>query len=128
TEGRAGKRSGTDRSTLCRTRCAPSRHRNHIDAPRPDCDHRKVPLFAVRAFPPRPGLWILQRLDKASAEVTDMNTTASGDAPGVWLASMVWGLLEEKYGPGQVPSVRKLTQHIREANQGGTISHSHVHN
>ncbi|OLB75092.1 MAG: hypothetical protein AUI14_21880 [Actinobacteria bacterium 13_2_20CM_2_71_6] len=57
-----------------------------------------------------------------------MNTTASGDAPGVWLASTVWGLLEERYGPGKVPSVRKLTQHIREANDGSTISHSHVHN
>ena len=57
-----------------------------------------------------------------------MNTTASGDAPGVWLASTVWSLLEEKYGAGKVPSVRKLTQHIRDANDGGTISHSHVHN
>ncbi|KOG38516.1 hypothetical protein [Streptomyces decoyicus] len=54
--------------------------------------------------------------------------TASDDAPGVWLASAVWGLLEEKYGQGNVPSVRKLTQLIREANDSATISHSHVHN
>ncbi|MGW7577848.1 hypothetical protein [Streptomyces sp. NPDC054765] len=54
--------------------------------------------------------------------------TASDDAPGVWLASAVWGLLEEKYGRGNVPSVRKLTQLIREANDSATISHSHVHN
>ncbi|MET8678323.1 hypothetical protein ABZW18_12250 [Streptomyces sp. NPDC004647] len=57
-----------------------------------------------------------------------MNTTASGDTSGVWLASTVWNLLEEKYGQGNVPSVRKLTQHIREANSGATISHGHVHN
>jgi hypothetical protein len=52
----------------------------------------------------------------------------SGDSSGVWLASTVWRLLEEKYGRGNVPSVRKLTQRIREANDGATISHGHVHN
>jgi hypothetical protein len=56
-----------------------------------------------------------------------MSATAR-DANGVWLASMVWSLLEEKYGAGRVPSVRKLTEQIRVANDGTTISHSHVHN
>ncbi|ARF59315.1 hypothetical protein [Streptomyces gilvosporeus] len=54
--------------------------------------------------------------------------TASDDASGVWLASTVRGLLDEKYGRGNVPSVRKLTQLIREANGSATISHGHVHN
>ncbi|MFF3765275.1 hypothetical protein ACFYYR_14460 [Streptomyces sp. NPDC001922] len=57
-----------------------------------------------------------------------MNAAASGDTSGVWLARTVWSLLEEKYGRGNVPSVRKLTQCIREANGGATISHGHVHN
>ncbi|GII95037.1 hypothetical protein [Sinosporangium siamense] len=57
-----------------------------------------------------------------------MKTTTSDDSSGVWLASTVWGLLEEKYNPGKVPSVRKLAQHIREANGGDTLSHGHIHN
>ncbi|SFQ71265.1 hypothetical protein SAMN05421810_11435 [Amycolatopsis arida] len=55
-------------------------------------------------------------------------STPPADGSGVWLASQVWNLLEEKYGSGKVPSVRKLTQHIRDANGGEKISHGHVHN
>ena len=57
-----------------------------------------------------------------------MNTTSSGDASGVWLASTVLGLLEERYEPGKVPSVRALARAIKEANDGASISHAQVHN
>ncbi|MFI9274335.1 hypothetical protein ACIGXM_27040 [Kitasatospora sp. NPDC052896] len=57
-----------------------------------------------------------------------MGAIGSGDTSGVWLARTVLALLEEKYGRGKVPSVRRLAQHIRDANGGAKISHGHVHN
>ncbi|MFD0885170.1 hypothetical protein ACFQ08_11510 [Streptosporangium algeriense] len=57
-----------------------------------------------------------------------MKTNRPNDGSGPWLASIVWNLLEERYGQGKVPSIRKLTQHIREKNGGAAISHGHIHN
>jgi hypothetical protein len=57
-----------------------------------------------------------------------MSTTPPDDTSGVWLASTVLRLLEERYGRGRVPSVRVLARQIREASDGATISHGHMHN
>lgn len=57
-----------------------------------------------------------------------MNMMSPDDASGVWLASAVLGLLEERYGPGRIPSVRVLARQIRDANGGASISHGQVHN
>jgi hypothetical protein len=45
-----------------------------------------------------------------------------------WLAHTVKALLEERYGRGRVPGVRKISADIRQACDGETISHGHVHN
>lgn len=48
--------------------------------------------------------------------------------PQAWLAAMIKELLEQKYGQGRVPGVRKISADISAANDGATISHGHVHN
>jgi hypothetical protein len=45
-----------------------------------------------------------------------------------WLGDTLRRLLEEKYGRGRVPGVRAISAHIRDANDGETISHGHIHN
>jgi hypothetical protein len=45
-----------------------------------------------------------------------------------WLAHTIKALLEERYGRGRVPGVRKISADIRQACDGETISHGHVHN
>ena len=57
-----------------------------------------------------------------------MNGAPAGDTSGVWLAGTVVRMLEERYGRGRVPSVRVLARHIRDANDGVSISHGHMHN
>jgi hypothetical protein len=57
-----------------------------------------------------------------------MDITRPGDASGVWLAGTVLTLLEQRFGPGRIPSVRALTRQIRDANDGASISHGQVHN
>ncbi|MEV6599773.1 hypothetical protein AB0M36_23365 [Actinoplanes sp. NPDC051346] len=57
-----------------------------------------------------------------------MSSTPAGDTSGFWLAGTVLRLLEDRYGRGRVPSVRVLSRHIRDANEGDTISHGHMHN
>ncbi|GGQ80748.1 hypothetical protein [Couchioplanes azureus] len=57
-----------------------------------------------------------------------MSSTPAGDTSGFWLAGTVLRLLEERYGRGRVPSVRVLSRDIRDANDGDTISHGHMHN
>ncbi len=57
-----------------------------------------------------------------------MRVRGSGGATRGWLACMVWTLLEEKYGKGRVPAVRKISADIRAATGGETISHGHINN
>ncbi|MFI7601437.1 hypothetical protein [Actinoplanes sp. NPDC049681] len=57
-----------------------------------------------------------------------MTGTPAGDTSGVWLASTVIRLLEQRYGRGRVPSVRVLARHMKDANGGDAISHGHMHN
>lgn len=57
-----------------------------------------------------------------------MNAQRSGGTPGAWLATTVRDLLEEKYGRGHVPGVRRISADIRQASNGENISHGHVHN
>jgi hypothetical protein len=57
-----------------------------------------------------------------------MSARESSESPRGWLAITVRTLLEEKYGAGQVPGVRRLSADIGRSNDGDTISHGHVHN
>jgi hypothetical protein len=49
------------------------------------------------------------------------------DHPGVWLAATIRGFLDEKYH-GAVPGVRRISADIKDACDGETISHGHIHN
>ncbi|MDQ1308591.1 MAG: hypothetical protein QG671_4426 [Actinomycetota bacterium] len=51
-----------------------------------------------------------------------------GGPPGNWLATTLRDLLDEKYGAGHVPGVRRIAADIAKANDGEAISHGHVHN
>jgi hypothetical protein len=53
---------------------------------------------------------------------------ASDGAPRTWLAELLNTLLAERYGPGGMPSMRKISADIAAANDGKTISHGHIHN
>ncbi|WP_410658136.1 hypothetical protein [Amycolatopsis sp. lyj-112] len=57
-----------------------------------------------------------------------MSSDPPGDAGPSWLASTIKALLEEKYAPGRVPGVRKISADIGAANGGEAISHGHVGN
>lgn len=57
-----------------------------------------------------------------------MSGTVALDGPSSWLAETIRILLEERYGRGSVPGVRKISADIRDACNGETISHGHVHN
>src|SRR6266567_8769426 len=60
--------------------------------------------------------------------VAIMSGRASNDAAGHRLAVIVRNLLEEKYGRGRIPGVRKISADIAKANDGETISHGQVFN
>jgi len=45
---------------------------------------------------------------------------------GVWLATRVLSLLEQKYGPERIPSIRKLAREISAASPDARISHTQV--
>ncbi|MFI5776952.1 hypothetical protein [Nocardia sp. NPDC051570] len=56
---------------------------------------------------------------------------AGNDTSGfsrTWLATVLRELLEERYGPGQVPGVLRLSRDIGEVNDGKTVSHAQLHN
>ncbi|MDV6277535.1 hypothetical protein R3Q06_29010 [Rhodococcus erythropolis] len=55
-----------------------------------------------------------------------MATTSRTIGDG-WLSTIFAQLLDEKYGHGRVPGVRKISADIAAANDGDTISHGHVH-
>jgi hypothetical protein len=57
-----------------------------------------------------------------------MSSDPPGDDGRSWLASTIRTLLEEKYGQGRVPGVRKISADIGAANGGEAISHGHVGN
>jgi hypothetical protein len=57
-----------------------------------------------------------------------MNGRASNDVPQQQLATVVRNLLEEKYGRGRVPGVRRISADIASKNNGETISHGQVFN
>jgi hypothetical protein len=57
-----------------------------------------------------------------------MNGSVARDGRSAWLAETIRALLEERYGRGRVPGVRKISADIREMCDGETISHGHVHN
>lgn len=57
-----------------------------------------------------------------------MAESVARDGPSAWMAETIRTLLEERYGRGRVPSVRKISADIREVCDGETISHGHVHN
>ncbi|MFC9767696.1 hypothetical protein [Rhodococcus jostii] len=53
--------------------------------------------------------------------------TTSRNAGDGWLSTIFVQLLDEKYGHGRVPGVRRISADIAAANDGDTISHGHVH-
>src|SRR5437763_3859341 len=57
-----------------------------------------------------------------------MSALTPGDPSGRWLAVTVRNLLEERYGRGRVPGLRRISADIGEATGGETISHGHLHN
>lgn len=57
-----------------------------------------------------------------------MSSRAKDGGSQAWLTATVGKLLEEKYGQGRVPGVRRISADIADANGGETISHGHVHN
>lgn len=57
-----------------------------------------------------------------------MNTQPSSARSGVRLATQVSALLEDKYGRGQVPSVRTIARDISIASDGDKISHGQISN
>lgn len=57
-----------------------------------------------------------------------MSGSVARDGRSAWLAQTIKTLLDERYGRGRVPGVRKISADIREACDGETISHGHVHN
>jgi hypothetical protein len=57
-----------------------------------------------------------------------MSGSVARDERPAWLAQTIKTLLEERYGRGRVPGVRKISADIREVCNGETISHGHVHN
>lgn len=57
-----------------------------------------------------------------------MSGSVARDGGSAWLAQKIKTLLDERYGRGRVPGVRKISADIREVCDGETISHGHVHN
>jgi hypothetical protein len=57
-----------------------------------------------------------------------MSAVTPDDQSDQWLAVTVRNLLEERYGRGRVPGLRRISADIREANGGDTVSHGHLHN
>jgi hypothetical protein len=57
-----------------------------------------------------------------------MSGSVARDGRSAWLAQTIKTLLEERYGRGRVPGVRKISADICETCEGDTISHGHVHN
>lgn len=57
-----------------------------------------------------------------------MDGSAAREEPSEWMSETIKALLEERYGRGRVPGVRKISADIRKACNGETISHGHIHN
>lgn len=57
-----------------------------------------------------------------------MSSGTTGGTSQSWLAATVAKLLEEKYGRGRIPGVRRISADIAKVNNGETISHGHIHN